>query len=31
MKQKDWPELERQQTALIEKAKDYKLIKMERE
>ncbi|MFL6215048.1 MAG: rhomboid family intramembrane serine protease [Blastocatellia bacterium] len=31
MKQKDWPEIERQQNALVEKAQAYKLIKIERE
>jgi membrane associated rhomboid family serine protease len=31
MKQKDWREIERQQSALIEKAQSYKLIKMEHE
>jgi len=31
MRQKDWPETERQQSAIIEKAKAYKLVRMERE
>ena len=31
MKQKDWAEIERQQTAVIKKAEEYKLIRMERE